>query len=150
MDQQKVNILLIEDNPAEARLTQEALKVWRTPLNVDVVNTGDDALNFLRKLENYKYAKRPDLIFLDLNLPKKHGREILAEIKSDPELKSIPVLILTVSESEDDVYMGYQLGTSGYIKKTFNFDHFIEMMRKIEDYWLSVVILPRNLNGLFE
>ena len=139
-----VDILVIEDNPAEANLTKEALREWKTPNRVTVVSNGEEALKYLKKSEKYAQAQRPDLILLDLNLPKKHGREVLKEIKSDPELKTIPVIILTVSEADNDVLMAYNLYANSYINKTLDFNRFLAMMKKIEEYWFNVVTLPRN------
>jgi two-component system, chemotaxis family, response regulator Rcp1 len=139
-----IDILLVEDNPAEANLTKEALKEWKTQTRVNVVNNGDEALKYLRKQEKYSGASRPDLIFLDLNLPKKSGREVLKEIKTDPELRTIPVLVLTVSEAETDVSTAYRLYANSYINKTLDFGQFIAMMKKIEEYWFSVVKLHRT------
>jgi len=139
-----IKILLIEDNPAEANLTKEALGEWKTPNTVQVVNNGEDALKYLRQIEKYAGVPRPDLIFLDLNLPKRHGREILQEIKSDPTLRGIPVIILTVSEADSDVITAYNLYANSYINKTLDFNKFIAMMQKIEEYWFNVVTLPKN------
>jgi CheY-like chemotaxis protein len=139
-----VNILLIEDNPAEANLTKEALLEWKTPNQVHVIDNGEDALKYLKKQGPYAEASRPDLIFLDLNLPKRHGREVLQEIKTDYDLKTIPVIILTVSEAENDVASAYDLYANSYINKTLDFNRFLAMMQKIEDYWFNVVTLPRH------
>lgn len=137
-----VNILLIEDNPGDVRLAQEAFKEGKLQIHLDVAMDGLEAINFLHKEGPYLHANRPDLILLDLNLPKKDGREVLGEIKEDPSLKCIPVVILTTSNAEQDVMHSYNLHVNCYINKPVDFDNFFDIIRKIEDFWLNTAILP--------
>ena len=134
-----VNILLIEDNPGDVRLTQEAI-------NLDVVMDGVEAIKFLRKEAPYTEAMTPDLILLDLNLPKRDGREVLEEIKTDDLLKRIPVVILTTSNAEQDILKSYNLHVNCYINKPVDFDRFFEIIQKIEDFWLTTAKLPSMIN----
>ena len=137
-----IEILLVEDSEVDVLLIREAL-LHANVLNVlSVVDNGVDALNFLRRSTKYARAPRPNLILLDLNLPGKDGREVLAEIKESEEFRSIPVLILTTSESRQDVLKAYGLHANCYITKPVDFEEFAEIMRSIEDFWLSVVSLP--------
>jgi CheY-like chemotaxis protein len=138
-----VEILLVEDNPGDVRLTMEALKEGRILHHLTVVKDGVEALAFLRHEEPYSNAITPHLILLDLNLPKKDGREVLAEIKTDEKLKRIPVVILTSSQAEQDVWKSYNLHANCYITKPVDLDQFISVIKSIEDFWLGVVILPR-------
>lgn len=137
-----IEILLVEDNPADVRLTQEALKDGKLLNTLSVVGDGVEALAFLRRQGQYKDAPRPDLILLDLNLPKKDGREVLAEIKTDEKLKSIPVVVLTVSKAEEDILKTYRLHANCYITKPVDLDQFIAVTHSIEDFWFSIVKLP--------
>lgn len=137
-----INILLIEDNPGDVRLTQEAFKEGRIPINLDVTMDGVEAIKYLRKQEKYADAKTPDLILLDLNLPKRDGREVLQEIKADDFLKRIPVVILTTSNAEQDIMKSYNLHVNCYINKPVDFDRFFDIIQKIEDFWLTTAILP--------
>ena len=137
-----VNILLIEDNPGDVRLTQEAFKEGRLAIQMDVVMDGVEAIKFLRKEAPYTDSTTPDLILLDLNLPKRDGREVLEEIKSDPNLKRIPVVILTTSNAEQDILKSYNLHVNCYINKPVDFDKFFDIIQKIEDFWLTTAILP--------
>ncbi|MHC4852836.1 MAG: response regulator [Planctomycetota bacterium] len=137
-----VEILLVEDNPGDVRLTQEALKDSKLVNKLHVVGDGDEALAFLRKQNEHANAPRPDLIVLDLNLPKKSGREVLAEIKEDPDLRRIPVVVLTISTSEGDVLETYDLHANCFITKPIGLEQFVEVVRSIEDFWLSIVRLP--------
>ena len=139
-----IDILLIEDNSGDARLAQEALKESKVKNRLHIVNDGMAATDFLFKRNDYKDAPRPDLIILDLNLPKKDGREVLAEIKTEENLKSIPVVILTTSKAEEDILKTYNLHANCYIMKPLNFDKFIEVVKSIEDFWLTVVKLPNH------
>lgn len=138
------NVLLIEDNPGDVRLTQEAIKEGNKEINLEVVMDGVEAIKYLRKQEQYEHVPKPDLILLDLNLPKWDGREVLKEIKADNELKRIPVLVLTTSNAEQDVINCYDLHANCYINKPVDFDRFFEIIRKIEDFWLDITILPSN------
>ena len=138
-----IEILLVEDNPGDVRLTQEALKEAKVRNNLHVVEDGVEALAFLRQEGQYADAPRPDLILLDLNLPKKDGREVLADIKADDELKRIPVVILTVSKAEEDILKTYNLHANCYITKPVNLDQFLAVVKSIEGFWLTVVKLPK-------
>lgn len=137
-----VEILLVEDNPADVRLTQEALTEEKLHNNMSVVNDGVEALDFLRKKGKYANAVRPDLILLDLNLPKKDGREVLKEIKEDDNLKAIPVVVLTVSKAEEDVLKSYNLHANCYITKPLDLNQFSRVVKTIQDFWLTIVKLP--------
>jgi CheY-like chemotaxis protein len=137
-----INILLIEDNPGDVRLTQEAFKEGRLSIKMDVVMDGVEAIKFLRKEPPYAESVIPDLILLDLNLPKRDGREVLEEIKTDPNLKRIPVVILTTSNAEQDILKSYNLHVNCYINKPVDFDKFFDIIQKIEDFWLTTAILP--------
>jgi len=139
-----IEILLVEDNPGDVRLTKEALKDGKVLNKLHVVNDGVEAMAFLRREGKYANAVRPDLVLLDLNLPKKDGKEVLVEIKSDSDLKRIPVVILTVSELEEDIIKTYDLHANCYIIKPIDLDRFIEVVRAIEDFWLAIVRLPRD------
>ena len=136
------NFLLVEDNPGDVRLTQEALRNYKVRNNLHVVTDGEEAMAFLRREGKYPDAPRPDIIMLDLNLPKKDGREVLAEIKSDPGLKTIPVVIITSSEAEQDVIKSYNLNANCYVTKPVNLDQFIKVVQSINDFWLTIVKLP--------
>jgi chemotaxis family two-component system response regulator Rcp1 len=135
-------ILLVEDNPGDVRLTLEASKENKMYNNISVAKDGVEALAFLRREGNYADAPRPDIIMLDLNLPRKDGREVLAEIKSDENLKRIPVIILTTSQAEEDILRAYGLNANCYITKPVDLDRFITVVKSIEDFWLSIVKLP--------
>jgi len=135
-------ILLAEDNPGDVRLTREALKESKVLVNLSVVGDGEEALAYLRREREYVNAEHPDLILLDLNLPKKDGRQVLAEIKCDDKLKRIPVVVLTTSRSEEDILKAYDLHVNCYIAKPVNFDQFIKIVKSIEEFWLTIVKLP--------
>ena len=137
-----VEILLIEDNPGDVRLTKEALKDAKVRNNLHVVSDGVAALAFLHHEGDYAQVPRPDVILLDLNLPKKDGREVLAEIKTDPYLKRVPVVVLTSSGAEEDIVKSYGLHANCYIRKPLGLDQFIEVVRSIEGFWLAIVTLP--------
>ena len=139
-----VEILLIEDNPGDARLTQEALNEGKVKNNLHIAYDGVEATDFLFKRNEYQNAPRPDLIILDLNLPKKNGQEVLAEIKADDSLKSIPVIILTISKAEEDIVRSYNLHANCFLIKPIDLNQFFEVVRSIEDFWLSLVKLPRS------
>lgn len=139
-----IEILLVEDSPSDAALTIEALEAGKVANKLNHVEDGVEAMSFLRKEGKYKQASRPDLIMLDLNLPKKDGREVLAELKNDPDLKIIPVIVLTTSRSDKDILQSYQLNANCYITKPVDFTHFIEVVRSIENFWLTVVTLPEK------
>ena len=137
-----IEILLVEDNPGDARLTQEVFREGKLQTNLRIVADGETALEHLRRQGAYVKAIRPDLILLDLNLPKKSGREVLVEIKTDEELKSIPVVILTTSKAEQDILKAYHLHANCYITKPVDLDQFLGVVRAIEDFWLQIVKLP--------
>lgn len=141
-----IEILLVEDNPADIRLTEEVLKSSKIRNILNVVMDGVEAIDFLKKEGKYKDASSPDIILLDLNLPKKDGREVLSDIKSDPLLRHIPVVILTTSEAEQDIFKTYDLHANCYITKPVDFDQFISVIKLIEDFWLNIVKLPNNFN----
>ena len=136
--------MLVEDNEADVRLTQEVLAEGKFRHNLIVANNGIEALECLRKKEKYKNCARPDLVLLDLNLPIMDGREVLAQIKEDSDFKSIPVVILTTSKAEEDVLKAYQLHANCYIAKPVNLDQFVTVMRYVEEFWLAIVKLPGN------
>jgi CheY-like chemotaxis protein len=137
-------ILLVEDSPSDAELTVEAMRQARVPTRVTVVDDGVTALEFLRREGAYAGAQRPDLILLDLNLPRKDGREVLAEVKSDDLLKSIPVLVLTTSKSDADVLDSYRLHANCYIVKPFDYDQFLQVVRTIEEFWFQATSFPKT------
>ena len=139
---QPLEVLLVEDSPGDVRLTKEALKDAKVHINLRVVRDGIDAMAFLMREGEYATAPRPDLILLDLNLPRKDGREVLKEIKENQELKSIPVVILTTSASEADILRSYLLHANCYITKPVNLDGFLTVVKSIDNFWLSVVKLP--------
>lgn len=137
-----VEILLVEDNPGDVELAAEALEDGTSINNLHVVTDGEAAMDFLRKRAPYENAPRPDIIFLDLNLPKKDGREVLVEIKDDPTLKHIPVVVMTTSEAEEDIVKSYNLHANCYLTKPFHVQQFFRLIRSIENFWLSIVVLP--------
>jgi two-component system, chemotaxis family, response regulator Rcp1 len=137
-----VEILLVEDNPGDVRLTREALKEGKVRNNLHVATDGVDALAFLRREGKFEGATRPDLILLDLNLPRKDGREVLEEIKREPELRAIPVVILTSSQAEQDIVRAYDLHANCFITKPVDLDQFITVVRSIEEFWFAIVKLP--------
>ncbi len=139
-----IQILLVEDNPGDVRLTQEALKSGKILYDLQVVRDGRQAMDFLHKKGPYSAVFTPDLILLDLNIPIKNGREVLAEVKSNPLWKQIPVVILTTSSDEQDVSETFAHDANCYITKPFDFDQFINVIKLIDDFWLSVVKLPEN------
>lgn len=137
-----VNILLVEDNPADARLIEEVFKDTNVNNRIHVAKDGVEAMDFLNKENEYSNAPKPDIILLDLNLPRKDGREVLREIKSDEDLKSIPIVILTTSSAKEDVIKTYRNHANCYITKPVDFDQFLKVINAIEDFWLKVVRLP--------
>lgn len=144
MNPHPINILLVEDNPGDARLTIEALKEGKFNNRLIHVSDGVEALAYLRKEGDYQDAIHPDLILLDLNMPRKDGRETLQEIKTDPDLRRIPVVILTTSKAEEDVFRSYDLHANCYITKPVQLPQFFDVVRNIEDFWMSIVRLPPN------
>jgi chemotaxis family two-component system response regulator Rcp1 len=137
-----IEILLVEDNPGDVRLTIEAFKEGKVLNRVNVVDNGVDALAYLRREGRFADAPRPDLILLDLNLPRKNGRTVLAEIKEDPQLKRIPVVVLTTSQAEEDILSSYDLHANSYVTKPVGLDQFIDVVKSIEDFWIVVARLP--------
>lgn len=144
VDNHPIDILLVEDNPGDIRLTREALKDAKVDNVLTVVGDGIEALALLHKNGKHATSARPDLIILDLNLPKKDGLELLAEIKSDDELKIIPVIILTTSTSDTDIIKSYDLHANCYIAKPVDLEQFIQVVKSVNDFWLSVVKLPKG------
>jgi chemotaxis family two-component system response regulator Rcp1 len=143
-DAEPIEVLLVEDSPGDVRLTREAFKDAKVHLNLSVASDGADAIAFLKREGKYANAPRPDLILLDLNLPKKDGREVLAEIKESPTLMCIPVVVLTTSASEADILRSYRLHANCYITKPVGLEGFLAVVKSIDDFWLSVVKLPRE------
>lgn len=143
MPARPVEILLVEDNPGDVRLTIEALKEGHIDNNLNVVEDGEQALAYLRREHDFSGVPRPDLILLDLNLPRKDGREVLSEIKSDDVLKTIPVVVLTTSEADGDIRHSYYLQANCYITKPVDLDRFIDIVRSIKDFWLTIAKLPQ-------
>lgn len=141
-DTRPVEILLVEDSPSDTALTLEALKAGKIANRLFNVEDGCEAMAYLRCQGVYKNAPKPDLIMLDLNLPKKDGREVLAELKRDPELQTIPVIVLTTSRADEDIIKSYQLHANCYITKPVDFQQFINVVKTIENFWLTVVTLP--------
>ena len=137
-------ILLVEDNPGDVRLTQEAFRQGRIAHRLSVVSDGEEALSFLRKTGQYANAPRPDLILLDLGLPKRDGREVLQDVKNDPELRNIPVVVLTTSDAEQDIRRAYKFYANSYMIKPVQVDEFLRKIRCLEIFWLKVVRLPHE------
>lgn len=144
---QPIEILLVEDNPGDVRLTLEALEEAKVRNTVHVARDGVAALAFLRRAAAHTTAPRPGLILLDLNLPKKDGREVLAEIKADPQLRRIPVVVLTTSQAEQDILRTYDLGANCYVTKPVDLDQFLHVVQSIESFWLTIVQLPPDQEG---
>jgi len=139
-----IEILLVEDNPGDVRLTREALKEGKVYSNLHTVKDGVEAMDFLHRKGKYKDVPRPDIILLDLNLPKKDGREVLQEIKTDDQLKRIPVVVLTTSKAEEDVLRTYNLHANCYVTKPVDLEKFMVVVKTIDVFWLTVVTLPPN------
>jgi two-component system response regulator len=142
--QRPVEILLVEDNPADVALTEEALQDSKMLNHLTVVKDGVEAMEYLHREGKYQSAPRPDLILLDLNLPRKTGREVLEEIRADPNLTFIPVVIMTVSKDEKDIYETYRLHANCYITKPVRFEEFMEIVKSIENFWFEIVMLPQK------
>lgn len=140
--QREIEILLVEDNMGDVVLTKEALKEGKIHNNLSVARDGVDALAFLRREGEYANAPRPDIILLDLNMPRMNGAEVLAEVKADSDLKTIPVVILTTSAADQDVIKAYQLNANCYVTKPVDFDQFMKVVHTIDEFWLSIVRLP--------
>ena len=140
-----IEILMVEDNEGDARLARESLKESKVMNYVHHVSDGVEAMNFLHHKDRYKKVPRPDIILLDLNLPRKDGREVLAEIKNDEDLKQIPVVVFTISNDEQDILKTYNLHVNCFITKPIDLEQFLKVMRSIEDFWLTIVKLPPNV-----
>jgi CheY-like chemotaxis protein len=138
-----IDVLLVEDDPGDVLLTKEAFADNKVRNNLSVVNDGEEAVAYLRREAGFTDARRPDLVLLDLNLPRKDGREVLKEIKADPKLRSIPVVVLTTSEADEDILETYDLHANAYVTKPVDFDQFIKIVRQIDDFFVTVVKLPR-------
>ncbi|MCW2878553.1 MAG: response regulator receiver protein [Sphaerisporangium sp.] len=143
-DYRSIDVLLVEDDPGDVLLTQEAFEHNKVHNKLHVVSDGEQAMAFLRREGQYADEPRPDLILLDLNLPRKDGREVLEDIKADAGLRSIPVVVLTTSEAEEDILRSYHLHANAYVAKPVDFDQFIRVVRQIDDFFVSVVKLPRT------
>jgi chemotaxis family two-component system response regulator Rcp1 len=141
-EREPVEILLAEDNPGDVKLTRKALEKGRLANNLHVVNDGVETMQFLRGEDEYEGRPRPDLVLLDLNMPRKDGRDVLHEIKKSDDLKRIPVVVLTSSEAEEDVIRSYELHANAYLTKPVDFSGFIDVVGKLEEFWLQVVKLP--------
>jgi CheY-like chemotaxis protein len=137
-----IEVLLVEDNPGDAELTRIALEDSKISIHLNVVEDGVEAMAFLRKQEKYAKVPHPDIVLLDLNLPRKDGREVLAEIKADQNLKRIPVVVLTTSQSEEDILKAYNLSANCFITKPVDFDQFVKIVKSIENFWFAIVKLP--------
>lgn len=139
---QPIEVLLVEDNPGDVDLTKEALEQGRVRVHLSVASDGFEALEYLHRRGRYVAAARPDVVLLDLNLPGKDGREVLAEIKSDPDLKRIPVIVLTTSQAEEDVMRAYENNANCFVSKPVDVDDFVRVIRSLELFWLEIVKLP--------
>ncbi len=137
-----IQVLLVEDNPGDAQLTRIALEDSKISIHLNVVEDGVEAMAFLRKQEKYVKAAHPDIVLLDFNLPRKDGREVLAEIKGDENLKRIPVVVLTTSQAQEDILKAYNLSANCYITKPVDFDQFVKIVQSIENFWFAIVKLP--------
>lgn len=137
-----IDILMVDDNRADIRMTQEVFKRAKLFVNLHYVMDGNEAIKYLRKQDKYRYESRPDLILLDLNMPIKDGREVLEEIKSDEELRTIPVIVMTISKAEEDILRSYKLHANAYIIKPIGLAQFNEAIKSIENFWLTIVRLP--------
>ena len=146
-DAAAIEVLLVEDSPGDVRLTREAFKDAKVHINLHVASDGAEAMEFLNREGKHARAPRPDLILLDLNLPKKDGREVLAEVKESPTLMSIPVVILTTSASEEDILRSYRLHANCYISKPVDLDGFLKVVKSIDNFWLTVVKLPHEVRS---
>ncbi|HZU25340.1 MAG TPA: response regulator [Bryobacteraceae bacterium] len=145
-EQRPIDLLLVEDNPGDVRLTEEALKEGRVRVNLNVVRDGADAVDFLYRRGKFRDAPRPDLILLDLNLPKKSGREVLTEVKADPDLRRIPIVVMTTSTADQDIVRAYSLNANCYVAKPVELDQFFEAVRSIQEFWLHKALLPGQRN----
>jgi len=137
-----IEVLLVEDDPGDVLMTQEAFEEHKVRNNLAVVNDGSEAIAYMRREGQYADAPRPDLVLLDLNLPRRDGREVLAEIKNDPDLRQIPVVVLTTSQADEDIVRSYQLHANAYVTKPVDFERFITVVRQIDEFFVTVVKLP--------
>jgi CheY-like chemotaxis protein len=137
-----IDILLVEDDPGDVLITKEALEHSKVTNNLTCVEDGEQALAFLRREGEHAGATRPDLILLDLNLPRRDGREVLAEVKNDPELRRIPIVVLTTSQAEEDILRSYDLHANAFVSKPVDFDRFVEVVRQVDEFFFTVVRLP--------
>src|SRR4051794_32768148 len=137
-----IQVLLVEDDPGDVLMTQEAFEEHKVRNSLTVVNDGTEAISYLRREGQYADATRPDLVLLDLNLPRRDGREVLAEIKNDPDLRQIPVVVLTTSQADEDIVRSYKLHANAYVTKPVDFERFIAVVRQIDEFFVSVVKLP--------
>ncbi|TDC99121.1 response regulator [Nonomuraea deserti] len=144
MDVRPIDVLLVEDDQADILLTKEAFDLNKVRNRLNVVNDGEQAIAYLRREGEYRDASRPDLILLDLNLPRMSGREVLREVKDDPSLRTIPVVILTTSEAEEDILHSYRLHANAYVSKPVDFEQFIRVVRQIDNFFVTVVKLPTS------
>lgn len=147
MRPEAIEILLVEDSPGDVRLTREALSEAKVANRLHVVGDGEEAMNFLRRRDKHANAPRPDLLLLDLNLPRMDGRQVLEEVKADPDLRTIPVVVLTTSDAEGDILKSYNLHANCYLVKPVDVDKFFAQIRSLEDFWLAVVKLPPSTVG---
>ncbi|MDQ1689752.1 MAG: hypothetical protein QOK42_2727 [Frankiaceae bacterium] len=137
-----IEVLLVEDDPGDVLMTQEAFKDYKIANKLSVVTNGEDALAYLRKQGRFADVRSPDLVLLDLNLPRRDGREVLRDVKGDPDLRRIPVVVLTTSDAEEDVFASYDLHANAYVRKPVDFDQFVAAVRAIDDFFIEVVRLP--------
>jgi CheY-like chemotaxis protein len=137
-----IEVLLVEDDPGDVLITEEAFKDYKIANNLTVVTNGEDAISYLRKQGQYADAPTPDLVLLDLNLPRRDGREVLREVKGDPGLRRIPIVVLTTSDAEEDVLASYDLHANAYVRKPVDFEQFVAAVRSIDDFFITVVRLP--------
>lgn len=140
-----IQVLLVEDDPGDVLMTQEAFKDYKIANKLDVVTNGEDAIAYLRRTGDFADAPVPDLVLLDLNLPRRDGREVLRDVKSDAELRRIPIVVLTTSDAEEDVLASYSLHANAYVRKPVDFEQFVAAVRAIDDFFISVVKLPTRL-----
>jgi len=137
-----IDVLLVEDDPGDVLMTQEAFKDYKIANTLNVVTNGEDAIAYLRKEGRFADVRTPDLVLLDLNLPRRDGREVLRDVKGDPELRRIPVVVLTTSDAEDDILASYDLHANAYVRKPVDFEQFVAAVRAIDDFFITVVRLP--------
>ncbi|MCU1599794.1 MAG: Transcriptional regulatory protein [Frankiales bacterium] len=147
-DAQPIEVLLVEDDPGDVLMTREAFQDYKVANNLTVLTNGEDAIAYLHKRGEYAGATTPDLVLLDLNLPRRDGREVLRDIKSDAKLRRIPVVVLTTSDAEEDVLATYDLHVNAYVRKPVDFDQFVEAVRAIDDFFITVVRLPTRPEGI--